>query len=497
MGSYLLGFDVGSSSVKAAIVQADTKEVVNTTFYPRTEMSMIAHQSGWAEQQPEVWWENLCMACKALLTDQNISPSDILSIGISYQMHGLVLVDKNQEVLRPAIIWSDSRAVPIGEEAFRKIGKEKCLSHLLNSPGNFTASKLKWVMDHEPEVYNKADKFLLPGDYMAMKMTGEVATTIQGLSEGMMWDFKENGIATFLLDYYGIAHDLVPELVPSFGDHGSLTKKAAEQMGLTEGIRVNYRSGDQPNNAMSLNAINPGEIAATGGTSGVVYAIVDKPVYDPESRVNGFAHVNHTIEDPRIGILLCINGAGSQYSWIKNQVAADGTTYEEMEQMISNVPVNSEGLRILPFGNGAERLLNNRELGSHIVNLQFNRHKRAHFYRAALEGIAFSFIYGMEVLKEMNIPTEVIRVGDDNLFQSAVFASTIASLTNCEIEVVHTTGAVGAALGAGYGNGYFTSLKEAMHGNKVIKTFTAQNKNGEYHRAYDTWKTDLKKLIEI
>lgn len=496
MNSYLLGFDVGSSSVKAALIRADTKEVLHTTFYPRTEMGMIAHQSGWAEQHPEAWWENLCHASRQLLSNADIDPSEVISIGISYQMHGLVLIDKEYQVLRPAIIWSDSRAVRIGEDAFNAIGKEKCLRHLLNSPGNFTASKLKWVMDNEPDCYDRIYKFLLPGDYIAMKMTGEVATTIQGLSEGMMWDFKEDKVATFLLDHYGISSDLVPELVSSFGMHGALDKEAARQMGLVEGIQVSYRSGDQPNNAMSLNAIEPGEIAATGGTSGVVYAVVDKPVFDPKSRVNGFAHVNHTIEQPRVGILLCINGAGSQYAWVKNQVASDGTTYEEMERMVAAIPVSAEGLRILPFGNGAERVLDNREIGSHIVNLQFNRHKRAHFYRAALEGIAFSFIYGIQILKDMNIPMEVIRVGDDNLFQSTVFSSTIASLTGCEIEVVHTNGAIGAARAAGYGVGYYASLKGACSGNRIVKTYSMLNGNGTYHQAYETWKSDLQRLIE-
>lgn len=488
MSSYLLGFDVGSSSVKAALVDADTKEVVRSTYYPRTEMDMIARQSGWAEQHPEVWWENLCHASNRLLSKMDIAIEDIKSIGVSYQMHGLVVIDENQGVLRPSIIWSDSRAVQIGEEAAGNIGEQKCHEHLLNAPGNFAASKLKWVLDNEPELYARIHKFLLPGDYIAMKLTGEVTTTIQGLSEAILWDFKENKVADFVLKEFGICCSLVPELVPSFGQQGVLTKQAANQLGLVAGIPLTYRSGDQPNNAMSLNAIKPGEVAATGGTSGVVYAVVDKPVYDPKSRVNGFAHVNHCPDHPRIGMLLCINGAGSQYSWIKKQVARDGTSYNDMERMVSAVPVNSDGLRILPFGNGAERVLENKDLGSHIINLQFNRHKRAHFYRAALEGIAFSFAYGMNILKELGIPMDIIRVGDDNLFQSTVFASTIASLMQCEIEIIHTNGAIGAAQASGYGLGFYKCLEEAMCRNEKIGTYAPVNLNGEYKRAYETWK---------
>ena len=495
MSSYLLGFDLGSSSVKTSLVDAVTKEVVRTTFYPRTEMDVIARQGGWAEQQPEVWWENLCHASQRLFSKLSIDPKDVEAIGISYQMHGLVLLDKDQHVARPAIIWSDSRAVEIGNKAFTDLGEKECLSHLLNSPGNFTMSKLKWVLDNEPELFGRVCKFMLPGDYINMKMTGNVNTTVPGLSEAILWDFEKNEVAQFVLDYFGFDKSLVPDIVPTFSEHGTLTREAAAMLGLVEGIPVTYRSGDQPNNAMSLNVIRPGEIAATGGTSGVVYAVVDKPKYDNHSRVNGFAHVNHTKDDPHVGILLCINGAGSQYSWMKNQIARDGTTYEDMERMISAVPVNSEGLRIIPFGNGAERVLENKELGSHVINLQFNRHKRAHFYRAALEGIAFSFIYGVEILKDMDIPMNVIRVGNDNLFRSAVFASTVAALTECKIEVIETTGAVGAAKAAGYGKGIYCSLEKALEGTEVKKTYTANNLNGEYKRAYELWKSDLNKLI--
>lgn len=497
MSSYSLGFDIGSSSVKASLIDIESKREIRTTFYPRTEMDVISRQSGWAEQQPEVWWENVCHASQRLLSKLDLDVKQILSIGISYQMHGLVLLDKEHHIVRPAIIWSDSRAVEIGRKALSDLGEEKCLEHLLNSPGNFTLSKLKWVLDNEPELFKRIKHFMLPGDYISMKMTGNVNTTLSGLSEAIAWDFKEEKHASFLFKYFGFDESLIPEIVPTFGEHGKLTREASLQLGLEAGTTVSYRAGDQPNNAMSLNVINPGEIAATGGTSGVVYAVVDKPVYDKKSRVNGFAHVNHTSENQRIGILLCINGAGSQYSWMKNQIARDGTSYEDMERMISSVPVNSEGLRIIPFGNGAERVLHNKELGSHVINLQFNRHKRAHFYRAALEGIAFSFIYGIEVLKEMGIPLNVIRVGNDNLFQSEVFSSTIASLIDCPIEVVETTGAVGAAKGAAFGAGYYKRLDEALKEEGIAKTYYANNVNGEYARAYEVWRSDLERLITI
>ena len=448
---YYLGYDIGSSSIKAALVDAESNKPIKVVQYPESEMDIISRRQGWAEQNPEVWWENIIQATRKLFTDLEAKYRDgVLGIGISYQMHGLVLVDKDQNVLRPSIIWCDSRAVEIGNELFEKLGPQKCLDHLLNSPGNFTASKLKWVKDNEPEIYNRIHKLMLPGDYIAMKFTGELNTTVCGLSEGMMWDFKENNPANFLFEEFGINESMIPEVKDVFSNQGELSTVIADLLGLPAGIPVGYRSGDQPNNAMSLGVLNAGEVAATGGTSGVVYGVVDQLSYDEDSRVNSFAHVNHCADNPKIGILLCINGAGIQYRWVKQQMANDGTSYVDMERMISSVPVNSEGLRIIPFGNGAERILENKDIGSHVMNLHFNRHNRAHFYRASLEGIAYSFIYGMEILSGMGMKVSRIKVGNDNLFQSTVFSTTIASLLQCEIDVVETTGAVGAAKAIGY-----------------------------------------------
>jgi len=456
---------------------------------------MIAHQTGWAEQEPEDWWDNLCKATKKLLQNHQINPSDIKGVGIAYQMHGLVLVDKQHEVLRPSIIWCDSRAVSIGQKAFQEMGEEYCLSHLLNSPGNFTASKLKWVKDNEPEVYERTHRVMLPGDYIAMKLSGEICTTISGLSEGVFWDFKNDTISDELMTYYGLDKSLIPTIKPTFSEQGKVSQHAASETGLAAGIPITYRAGDQPNNALSLNVLNPGEVAATGGTSGVVYGVVDSPSYDAKSRVNGFAHVNHEKENPRIGILLCINGSGIQYSWLKHQVASEKESYESMEAKLSKIPVGADGLRILPFGNGAERMLVNQSPGAHILNLNFNRHDRTHMYRAGLEGIAFSFVYGMKILKEMGLNLSVIRVGNDNLFQSNTFSTTIATLVDSKIEVMKTTGAIGAAKAAGVAVGVYTSLEEAMSNNQLLMTYTPNKQKETYQNAYNLWESDLKRIL--
>lgn len=493
---YLIGYDIGSSSIKAAIIEVASGRQLAVCQEPGREMEMIAEQSGWAEQDPENWWQHVCTATGKLLQQTGVDPAAIQGIGIAYQMHGLVVVDDQHRVLRPSIIWCDSRAVAIGNSAFDRIGHQRALQHLLNSPGNFTASKLKWVQKNEPELYAKIHKVMLPGDYIAMKLTGTINTTISGLSEGIFWDFKSNDLAQLVLDDYGIDRSLIPDIVPTFGDQGRLDEAGAAATGLPAGTPVCYRAGDQPNNALALNVLNPGEVAATGGTSGVVYGVVDQPVSDPFSRVNGFAHVNYTQENPRIGVLLCINGAGSQYGWIRHQVAPAELDYYDMEKLAAEIPVGSEGLYILPFGNGAERVLQNVNLGAHVQGLEFNRHGQAHCYRAALEGVAFSFVYGGEILHQMGLRTDVMRVGNDNMFRSKIFSETIATLLNCEIEVLETTGAIGAARGAGFGAGAYGSLEEAMGTLERLQVYRPLAEKEAYRSAYETWRKALENKLE-
>ena len=488
---YYIGFDLGSSSVKAALIESDTGKTIGVTNYPEEEMAIFAEKTGWAEQDPNLWWKNCCQVTQKLLAQTGVSSQKIKGIGIAYQMHGMVIVDRDQQVLRPSIIWCDSRAVEIGNDTFRGVGEDKCVSNLLNSPGNFTLSKLKWVKENEPEIFDKVDKLLLPGDYIAMRLTGEPTTTISGLSEGIMWDFKENQPADWLFDYMGISTDVIPTIVPTFSDQGKVTKKAADEIGLPEGIPVLYRVGDQPNNALSLNAFEPGEIAATGGTSGVVYAITDSTKTQESLRINSFAHVNYTKEAPRIGKLLNINGAGIQYSWMKQNMANTIDSYNDMNNLAASVPFGSDGLRILPFGNGAERMLNNQNKGARISNLNFNLHKKEHMFRAALEGIAFSFVYGIDILKNDGVDLSVIRAGNDNLFRSEIFSNTIATLVGADINIIDTTGAVGAARAAGVSSGAFKTLNEAFSDNEHVMTYHPLKDKKNYTEFYEIWKQDL------
>ena len=486
---YLLGYDIGSSSVKASLLDAQSGECLYTAFSPATEMSIQAPQAAWAEQDPEDWWQNLKIATKQILSHTRVEPDSIKAIGISYQMHGLVLVDKQQKVLRPAIIWCDSRAVPYGEKAFRELGQERCLSHLLNSPGNFTAAKLAWVKDKEPGLFEKIDKILLPGDYIALRLSGEAVTTASGLSEGIFWDFKNHQPADFILDYWGIDRDRIPEILPSFSEQGRLLASAAEELGLSRGTPICYRAGDQPNNALSLNVFNPGEIAATAGTSGVVYGLNDSLAYDPKSRVNSFAHVNHSAEASRIGVLLCINGTGILNAWLKRNSASNNLSYAQLNELAAHAPIGADGISILPFGNGSERMLENKASSCSIHGLQFNRHSQAHLLRAAQEGIVFAFAYGMEIMQSMGINTRLIRAGHANMFLSPLFRESLATLSGASIELYDTDGSIGAARGAGIGAGIYSGTQEAFG---KLKKITRINPNpteqAAYMEAYSRWK---------
>ncbi len=493
---YTLGVDVGSSSVKASLVNVETGKCVATTFFPKTEAKIIAVNPGWAEQDPESWWENLKLSVQSIMKESGANPAEVKAIGISYQMHGLVCVDKHKNVLRPSIIWCDSRAVPYGEKAFNALGSEKCLGHLLNSPGNFTASKLAWVKENEPALYEKIYKIMLPGDYIAMKMTDEISTTVSGLSEGMMWDFKENKLASFLLDYYGIDSAFIPEIKPTFSEQGKLSSKAASELGLKEGTPVTYRGGDQPNNALSLNVLNPGEIAATAGTSGVVYGVNGTANYDPQSRVNSFAHVNHTSDQTRIGVLLCVNGTGILNSWVKRNIAPDGISYNEMNDLAAKAPIGSAGLSVLPFGNGAERMLGNREINCSIRGLNFNVHSKHHIVRAAQEGIVFSFKYGIDIMEQMGMKVNKIHAGHANMFLSPIFRDTLAGVTGATIELYDTDGSVGAAKGAGMGAGIYKNNTEAFATlDKLAVIEPNQSARQEYADAYAKWKYRLEKSM--
>jgi xylulokinase len=486
----LLGIDIGTSFIKATLVDADTQKPVAVAQCPETENPITSLQSGWAEQSPEMWWEQTLQAIQKLITSKKFDPKEIAAIGISYQMHGLVLVDKNQNVLRDSIIWCDSRAVEIGEEALHEIGEEICSSCLLNSPGNFTASKLAWVKENEPAIYEKIDKIMLPGDFIAMKLTGKITTTSSALSEGILWDFKKDNISSDVMQNFKFENSLIPDVKSLFSSHGKILPELAQQLGINENAEVTYKAGDQPNNALSLNVLRPGEVAANGGTSGVIYAVTDKLLSDKFSRVNSFVHVNHTNDEKRIGVLLCINGAAIMYSWAK-KVCGDNLSYKEMDALAEKINPGSNGLLVLPFGNGSERMLQNKMIDAHLENIDLNKHSRAHIFRAVQEGIAFAFRYGLDIMRENDLHPTIIRAGKANLFLSDVFIQSFVNATGVAVELYENDGSVGAALGAGIGKGIYKSYHEAYSNFKLLGKFEPTNIE-LYEELYQDWK----KLLE-
>ena len=499
MNQFLLGLDIGSSSIKASIVDADTGQSIASAQSPAEEMPMLAVQPGWAEQDPEMWWQHLVLSVKDCLRKSKISGDQIEAIGISYQMHGLVLVGKDHKPLRPSIIWCDSRAVKIGEKAMKELGENYCLEHFLNSPGNFTASKLKWVKDNEPSIFSKIYKFMLPGDYVAMRLTGEIVTTDTGLSEGIFWDYALKSVSGKLLSHYDFNTDLIPSIKPVFSIQGQVRKEIASALGLKEGIKVAYRSGDQPNNAFSLNVLNPGETAATAGTSGVIYSVTDQNAFDQKSRVNTFIHVNNTATQTSNGVLLCVNGTGILNSWLRKNTKANSgpLDYGMMNELASQAPIGSEGLMVLPFGNGAERILENKSVDASFHGLNFNRHGQAHIFRAAQEGIVFALKYGFDILQNMGLKTNVIRAGKANMFLSPLFREAFVNTIGSRLELYDTDGAKGAALGAGVGAGVFKNFKEAFRGLHILETEEpAPDKSELYKKVYSRWKLKLDSHLE-
>lgn len=489
---YLLGYDIGTSSVKASLVEAESGKCIASAFWPEKEAEIISIKQGWAEQHPDLWWKSLKCSTKKVLEDSGVKPVDIKAIGIGYQMHGLVCVDKYLKALRPSIIWCDDRAVPYGNGAFDSIGHEHCLNHLLNSPGNFTAAKLAWIKENEPELYSQIHKIMLPGDYIAMRMSGETQTTVSGLSEGMFWDFKKNEISYDIIEHFGFDRSIISDIVPTFATQAELSQSAAEELGLIKGTPISYRAGDQPNNALSLNVMNPGEIAATAGTSGVVYGVLGDVNYDPKSRVNTFAHVNHTEGNTRLGVLLCINGTGILNAWMKRNVAPEGCSYSDMNKMLEQTHVGCDGLSIIPFGNGAERILQNENVGCSLHGINFNVHTKAHLLRAAQEGIVFSFKRGIEIMEGMGMNISNIHAGHANMFLSPIFREALACITGATIDLYDTDGSVGAAKGAGIGAGIYKDSAEAFATLQHISTTAPDSTLSQaYTDAYELWKERL------
>ena len=491
----LCGIDLGTSAIKFSVVDAANQKLIFTCSFPDIENEIYSPELGFAEQDPEHWWYCVKQAIIIGNSSGKYNPKDISAIGISYQMHGLVVLNAENKVLRNSIIWCDSRATGIGEKAFNDIGNQNCQSNLLNSPGNFTASKLAWVKQNQPHIYDQIDKVLLPGDYISGCLCHSYTTSSSALSEGIFWDFNQHGLSNDILTYFGFSKDLFPKIKPVFSSHGQIDKQIAHELGLNDQVEVTYKAGDQPNNAFSLGVLEPGEIATTAGTSGVMYGVSASLKFDPQNRVNSFAHVNHTNESIRIGVLMCINGTGILNRWLKQNFFSN-LSYPEMNALGAKSPIGSNGLICNPFGNGSERIFNNKTIGGSWHNLDFNRHSNADMIRSSQEGIAFAMVYGLELLETTGIKPTHLKAGLANMYLSDIFSNAIVNASHVGLELMESDGAYGAALGAGVGLGYYHTPNEAVNKIKRIKeVHPSKDTNDQTQEAYALWKENLHKLI--
>lgn len=455
---YTLGLDIGSSSVKACLYDARSFRIVGTSTSPSHEMPITAPEPGWAEQDPEVWWHHTIVACDDLRARHPAAWATVKAIGIGYQMHGLVTLDAGDKPVRPAIIWCDSRAVETGNSITGLIGRQRLLDSNLNTPGNFTVSKMVWMMQNEPDNWSKVAIGMLPGDYIAYRLSGDKTTSKSGLSEMILWNFLTNEIDTLILNNYPSIRAILPKIVPNIGVATSISMESAEMLGLQDDVVLSYRSGDQPNNAFGLGVTEPGSVGINAGTSGVVYAVTDKPVVDVAETFNPFLHVNNNESQKRIGLLLCLNGCGIMNAQIRRLTKA--SSYEMMNEKADDVPLGSDGLQIFPFGNGAERMFGNRNLGASIHGWDLVRHNDAHFFSASLEGIAATLSYGIDHMRSLGVNINKIHAGRANLFLSPLFCELIAAIARVDVYLFESDGASAAAKGAAYGAGLINSTTQ-------------------------------------
>jgi xylulokinase len=492
---YTIGYDIGSSFVKGVLWDEERGEVAAHVTVPDREMPIRAEKADWAEQDPEMWWEAVKAATQRLIDMVPGAGGRVRGIGVSYQMHGLVLLDRDGKVLRPSIIWCDSRATGMGKELEKAVGEEAVRRQLLNSPGNFTVSKLAWVIRNEPETASRIRWVMLPGDWIAYQLTGMVSTTVCGLSEGMLWNFKDHVPHVKALEAAGADPEWIPPVAPNPGDQGVVGSAVGAEMGFAPGARVLFRGGDQPMNAYGLGVDGPGMWAASAGTSGVLYRVDPVREAEPTGMANRFAHIGHSAENPAIGTLLCLNGAGIAYAWLRRVMFA-GQEYAAINEHVAAVPAGADGVMFHPFGNGAERMLDNRQPGAGWSGIHFNRHGQGHLARAVMEGIVFAFVHGMRHVDPSLPALPVIRAPHAGLFRSELFASMLSTLAGADVQLHAGDGATGAAQGASVALG--ASAIKALDSNAardepgVLKTHSPDPSiHDALESAYSRWKDAL------
>lgn len=490
--SYLLGIDIGTSGTKALLIRSGSGEVVASTtkIYP-----LYTPKPLWAEQDPEDWWQATVEAIRELLTKTGVDGKDVKGMGLSGQMHGSVFLDENNQIIRPAILWCDQRTGAECDWITSTVGADKVVD-LTSNPvlTGFTAPKIIWLRNNEPQNFAKVKKVLLPKDYVRFRLTGEFASEVSDASGTSLFNVKKRQWADEVLDAIGIPRDWMPRVYESPEVSGKITAEAAKLTGLAEGMPVVGGGGDQAAGAVGNGIVERGVISSTLGTSGVVFAFSDEPAVDPQLRVHTFCHAVPG-KWHQMGVML---SAGGSLRWFRDTFAdtemavarqIDGDPYDIMSEEADNVPPGSEGLIFLPYLTGERTPYPDPNAKGVFFGISL-RHTRPYFVRAVLEGVAFGMRDSFEILKEMKVPIQQVRASGGGA-RSAVWRQIQADITGYEHVTINVDEgpAYGVALLAGVGTGVWSSVPDACRSTISVELSTTPDQSAhsvyaDYYKLY-------------
>lgn len=497
---YFLGIDLGTSSVKIVLIDDQGKLIKSSSkrypvFYPKTT---------WAEQDPNDWWKAVKEGIREIL-GSDIRKEDIKSIGLSGQMHGLVTLDKNNNILMPAILWCDQRTQEECDFLNYEIGQEKLSFYTSNKAlTGFTAPKILWVKKHRKDVYDKIAHILLPKDYIRFKLTGEYATDVSDASGTLLFDVKNRKWSSEMLDIVGLSKKVVPKCFESYEVTGEISKAAAVETGLQEGTLVVGGGGDQACGAVGTGTVQSGVLSVALGTSGVVFACQDSHSIDRQNRLHSFCHANgkwHVM-----GVML--SAASCLKWWIENitKVMSENNVYDTLLAEAEGASAVSEGLFFLPYLVGERTPYSDPDARGAFIGLNIT-HERSHLTRAILEGVSFGLRDSLEIIRDLKVPIDSIRVSGGGA-TSILWRRILANIFDCQIDLVNSTEGpgLGAAILAAVGFGAFDSVNDATE--KIIKVTDTILPDKEevkiyneaykiYHRLYGNLKSTFSSIRKL
>jgi xylulokinase len=461
---YWLGLDIGTTGSRAVIMDEEgtVRAAASGDHAPMKQL-----QPTWAEQDPEDWWHAAQEAIRAALRQADIRGSDIVGIGLSGQMHGVVLLDEHHQVVRPSIIWCDQRSQAQADWFTAKIGEER-LKEITCNPAltGFSVPKLLWIRDHEPAHFERMRMLLLPKDYIRFRLTGQFATEVSDAAGTLLLDVPGRHWSSEILDALHLRLDQLPTVAESHEPTTRISSEAAELTGLKSGTPVVGGGGDQAAGGVGNGIVETGIVSSTIGSSGVLFAYTDAPHLDTKGRVHTFCHAVRG----RWHVMAVTQGAGLSLRWFRDQFAAyemeqsiqtGKDPYELLTQEAAAVPAGCEGLLYLPYMMG-ERTPHLDPYARGVFFGLTARHTRAHMIRAILEGVAFSLRDGLEIFREMGVPSKQVRASGGG-GRSLLWRQIQADIFNREMVTINATegSAYGVALLAATGTGRFSTIEEA------------------------------------